>query len=350
MAVHYWRRFEGWAIRSTRSPLVVSRLELAAVYAVSIILLAVAFAFLDVAVNIITRAPDLSKIFDMSFWTMVAEQIVAQNWDFTLTLLLGIAIPVGFTIGFFLSGIALKPVENILRSRKRFIADAAHELRTPLSIMKTNAEVALAGGAEPDAQELREVLRDNLEETDRMTGIINNLLVLSRFDSKKSELEFHKVSFGEIARQAMKALEGLAERKNVSLSTTGLDRGVIWGNQTALEEVAVNIIKNAITYTPAGGAVTVSVQCRPKYMLFTVRDSGVGINKKDLAHVFDPFFRGDRARTRGKEKHFGLGLTLAQEIITQHQGAISIASPASGGTRVRVRLPGGMANCPSQHA
>ncbi len=254
----------------------------------------------------------------------------------SLILVFVVIVTITSGVGYLLARLALRPTEEAFKSQKRFIADVAHELRTPLSVIKTNSEVALLDRS-LDVR-VKSILKSNVEELNRASEIINNLLSLSSF-TRSGRMTFSAIDLGTIVDAAIKKLKAFAERKQIELTVKKSEPRTVWGNATALEQVVINLLKNAITFTPEGGLVSVEVE--PNYqgnVLLTVRDNGIGISHKDLFRIFEPFYRAERSRNR-RRGGSGLGLTIVSEIIKLHRGRITIKSALNQGTTAVVLLP-----------
>lgn len=252
----------------------------------------------------------------------------------TALIFLGVTSLFGYVIAY----IALKPTRDALASQKQFIGNVAHELRTPLSIIKTNIEVALLEGRLDS--KLRNTLLGNVDELDRTSDIINNLLSLNTLLNPE-RVEFSNVDLGVVVDAALAKLSILAKQKNITLSVTKGEFLIVSGNSVALEQAAMNLIKNAIIYTPQGGRVDVAIA--PNYyghIELRIHDTGMGISREDLFHVFEPFYRADRSRSRAHGGS-GLGLTIVSELVKLHRGKITMQSTEKQGTTVVVSLPVG---------
>lgn len=249
--------------------------------------------------------------------------------------LLGLLVVV-LVFGYVIAHIALKPTRDALSSQKQFIGNVAHELRTPLAIVKTNMEVALLDdGIDSD---LRRTLRDNVDELDRSADIINNLLSLNTL-LNPADIPFVTVDLGRVAEEAHAKLAALADRRGVRLTVQKKDFVLVRGNETALLQVALNVIKNALNHTPKGGKVDVRIEPDYRgYIELAVRDTGVGIAPEDLLHIFEPFYQADRSRS-GKHRGSGLGLTIVSEIIKLHGGKIYMRSTPEHGTLATIAIP-----------
>ncbi len=231
---------------------------------------------------------------------------------------------------------ALSPTRNALDSQKQFVGNIAHELRTPLSIIKTNTEVALFN--EKLDADTADTLRSNVEELDRISHIINNLLSMSAL-LRPEKMEFSAVDINAILDRVVALLSDLASRKNIELEVRNGTNRAVHGNAAALEQILMNVVKNAMAYTPVGGRVTVSTDMDLGGRIeIRVDDSGIGISEKDLAHVFEPFYRGDQSRNR-KTGGSGLGLAIVSELVKVHKGTISMRSVVGEGTTVIIALP-----------
>lgn len=249
-----------------------------------------------------------------------------------------VASVIAGTFGYLLSIITLRPARDALTSQKQFIGNIAHELRTPISVIKTNIEVALMDD-ELDPK-LRGLLMSNIEELNRTSDIINNLLSLNTF-VRTERIQFDNVDMGTVIDHAAAKLYSLARTKNIEVTIRKSEFRTAWGNATALEQVVTNLIKNALNYTPENGHVSVSIE--PDYQGFvrlTVADTGIGIAQKDLFRIFEPFYRADRSRNRVRGSS-GLGLTIVSEIIKLHRGTVTIKSAPQKGTTAIVSLPCG---------
>ncbi len=250
---------------------------------------------------------------------------------------------------YFATNVVLRPVKKTMEDQKRFMADAAHELRTPLSIIKTSSEIFLRGGASDETlADAVKLVKSNVEEVDRMAKIIENLLFIARY-ANRSQTPFYKLNFSELVSLMVKReteWSKTIKEKRIRLASAKYDWVQIWGNPAALEQMVKNLLDNAISYTPAGGSVMVSVvKNNQGEVELTVKDNGRGISPEDLPKIMEPFYRAGRTG-EGSEKedakvtgHAGLGLALVNEIVRLHRGRINIKSKLNKGTIVRVTFP-----------
>ena len=255
-----------------------------------------------------------------------------------LVILATIVIAATVVAGYAVARIILTPTRNALEFQKQFIGNVAHELRTPLSNIKTESEVAMLDPLM--REETKNLLTSNVQELNRISEIINNLLSLSA-SIRPERMEFRDEDLGTIVEHAIRKLADFAEAKGHEITVRMSERRLVWGNATALEQIAVNILKNAIMYTQPGGTIAISVEpVQPDYMELTVRDSGSGIARKDLFRVFEPYYRTEQSRNRS-QGGAGLGLTIVSELVKLHRGKITMRSIEGRGTSVIVLLPAG---------
>ncbi|HEY2838229.1 MAG TPA: heavy metal sensor histidine kinase, partial [Pirellulales bacterium] len=219
----------------------------------------------------------------------------------------------------------------------QFSADIAHELRTPLQVLRGESEVALAQGRSPE--EYKQVLESGLEECARLAKLIDSLLFLARADNPEMQIAREPLDLAAELSGAAEFYEPMAVEAGVTLiheanpgATARLDR-------TLLQRALGNLIANAIAHTPPGGRVTLSAARRGDRVEIEVNDTGCGIAAEHLSHLFDRFYRADPARTNAAG-HVGLGLALVQSIAALHGGAATIASQLGSGTQARLTFPG----------
>ena len=228
----------------------------------------------------------------------------------------------------------LERLERAFTAVKHFSADAAHELRTPLTILKGELEVALR--SPPTPEEYRSVLVSCLEEVDRLSALVTDLLFLARSDSGNMSIARTPVNLAAVLRDVCAALGALAEATRITFTHDAPTELWTRGSETMLFRLLFNLGENAIKYTPEGGAVTLTLEPHGTQASLSVRDTGAGIAAKEQPHIFDRFYRADPARSRGGT---GLGLALARSIVLAHGGRISVESRVGHGSCFTVRLP-----------
>jgi two-component system sensor histidine kinase CiaH len=237
----------------------------------------------------------------------------------------------------------LRPIERAHEQQKRFTADVSHELRTPLTALTMDTEVSLMDKKAP-AAELRKTLHGNLEEAERMKTLINNLLQLASLEANQLRTEFTQLNVKDIAKNAIKVVERLADSKHIKF-TTNLHDGTVAGDGPSLTQLFVILLENAVKYSPENSTVRVATSTHGRSVRFIVEDEGPGIPADALPHVFDRFYRADEARVSPKQTNgFGLGLSLAKLIADLHGAEIVLSSSVDKGTRALVRLPAASKN------
>ena len=229
-------------------------------------------------------------------------------------------------------------LERSFAEVRRFTADASHELRTPLAVLRTEAELAL--GRPPDGADHDQLPGSVLEECERLTRLTDQLLALAREDAGTARPAREPLDLAALVRDVADTLAPLAEAKQVRLAVRA-DRPVaLRGDAARLRRVFVNLVDNAVKYTPEGGSVAVEASAAGGAAVAVVRDPGVGIPPEHLPRVFDRFYRVDKARSRAAGGA-GLGLSIARSIVEAHGGRIELASAPGRGTTCTVSLPRG---------
>jgi signal transduction histidine kinase len=239
-------------------------------------------------------------------------------------------------LGYIIAGRTLRPIQENVNIQKRFLADASHDLRTPLAIMKSESQVLLQTGSR-DHVEFKEVIESNLEEIDKMSRLVDDLLIMARTEEIPNKTAFADVQVGELLQKAAKKIVARASQKHIDFSYELITDGVIRGEQYQLERAVQNILQNALNYTPDGGKITLSSTQKGDSYHITVKDTGVGISPKDLPHIFDRFYKA--SHSRNEESGSGLGLPIVRQIIERHGGLVTIESEEGVGTVVHIRLP-----------
>ena len=225
------------------------------------------------------------------------------------------------------------------QTRREFVANVSHELRTPLTNVKSYAETIISSGDELPAELRNKFLGVITNEADRMTRIVQDLLTLSKFDYGKMEMSFTRFSLREAVCNVCEAEQIDAENHGHELScTVPEDSLYVSGDKERIEQVVMNIVSNAIKYTPDGGRIDITAGTEGENVFVRVQDNGIGIPEKDLPRLFERFYRVDKARSR-ESGGTGLGLSIAKEILNQQRGQIAITSVYGEGTCVTITLP-----------
>lgn len=235
--------------------------------------------------------------------------------------------------GYALAHKSSRPVEESFAQMRRFMADAAHELRTPVTVLRARLEIALLQPR--DNVHNLTTLREASAETERIATVVDDLFTLARAEAGQQRPEHRRVSLDDVAFEGVERARVLAERRNVCLDVGALDESAIAGDPALIERLAMILLDNAIKYTAPGGTVTIAVEHigRDRCAL-VVSDTGAGIERDALPHIFDPFYRAER--TRANVDGSGLGLAIARWVAEVHRAEIIVNSEQGIGTSVRV--------------
>ena len=269
------------------------------------------------------------------------EEAALSQLRIVLLAVLAVSIVPAVGGGYLLSGRALRPIKTAMDSQRTFIADASHELRTPVAVVRTNAEL-LKRHLGPDtghtAASDQVALDDILSESDRLGRMVDQMLTLAEADAGQRTVLSSEISLNELIDEVARSMRSIAETRQMLLETRLIDDVSVNGDPGRLRELVSVLLDNAVKYADAGGRVEVALRKEHRKAIIEVSDNGPGIPRDALPHVFDRFYRVDEARSR-ESGGTGLGLAIARHIVDAHGGTINIESSASGGTKVTVELP-----------
>jgi signal transduction histidine kinase len=230
----------------------------------------------------------------------------------------------------------LTRLRDSVQTSRRFLADASHELRTPLTVIK--GELQEIVGRESVPGEIGEPIGSVLEEVARLEHLVSGLLVLSRLDAGEAQREWIDVDLAELTASTSEQMRLMAEDRGIHIESSALEPIVVPGDRGRLKQVIVNLLDNAIRFTPRGGTVTLRTARSDVYNTLEVHDTGIGIPNSALSQVFDRFFRVDDARSRD-DGGAGLGLSIAKSICSAHGGRIEVNSEVGHGSCFRLMFP-----------
>ncbi len=236
---------------------------------------------------------------------------------FSLLSLNAIILCVSGLSGYFLAGKTLNPIAKMMDDQKDFVSNASHELRTPLAALKSQIEVALRSKS-ISTKEAKDILKSNLEDVNNMVSLSNYLLKLNKFQLENNKLDFKKIELSKIIIK-------VAKDKNIKLD---LDKSIVKVNEDSIYELISILVDNAVKY---GENKEVFVTLKNKVL--KIKDNGIGISDSDLPHIFDRFYRGDKARSHDG---YGLGLSIAKQIADIHSAKIKVESKLGVGTTFKV--------------
>ena len=228
-------------------------------------------------------------------------------------------------------------LDQSFESMRRFTADASHELRTPLSVIRGEADLALAANRSP--AEYREALAVIHDESRRLSVLVEDLLNLARADAGRLMLQVQEFYFNDLVADCCRRAQAAAAARGVELECKATGDLPFRGDEELLGRLIGNLVDNAIRYTPRAGKVTVSIEAESGGVRLRVSDTGIGIPAEDAAHVFERFYRADPARTRA-DRGFGLGLSIVKWIAESHHGSVELDSKPAAGSTFTVTLPG----------
>lgn len=239
--------------------------------------------------------------------------------------------------GYFLAGRTLRPIQKMVEEQNRFITDASHELRTPLTSLKTSIEVYLRNKIHT-MKDSDNLLRSNLEEVNSLQYLSDNLIKLTHFQKTDDRLIFERVSVFEIINEAGRKVANLAKQKNIKI-INHVKKSIILGDKQSLTELFVILLDNAVKYSFKNKSVTITSEISENHIAVKIKDEGIGIEDKDIPYIFDRFYRADKSRTKENAEGYGLGLSIAQQIIDNHNGQIRVESKSGKGSAFSIHFP-----------
>ncbi len=297
--------------------------------------------------------PDLSLVYEKrvtgdTTYLAFADLAYVNSWH-SLALYLGgaslLALAVLLVINIFFARWALRPVASAWQQQRQFVADASHDLKTPLTVILANTSILLEHPERSIAEQVQWV-DSTQHEAQHMQALVNDLLLLAKLDEEQSigstpllqEQTSEKVDFSDLVEGELLQFESIAFEKDIIMTSEVEPRLEVTGNLVRLRRVVSTLIDNACKYTHAEQSVTVSLVKSGRFAKLSVNNTGTVIPAQDLPHIFDRFYRADKARTRDAGGH-GLGLAIAQSIAHEHKGTISVKSTEREGTTFTLTLP-----------
>jgi len=266
----------------------------------------------------------------------IAVDVALNRLENTLIIFNGAMIIIVPVIAWLMTRRTLAPVQHIHEQQKQFVSDVAHELRTPLSIMSGELEVALRKERTP--ADYQQVLNSSKQETDRLIELSENLLFLARADQGRQAIEFGKVDITDLIGSVIAGLQAQSTKQEIAVHFQPEEEPTfVRGQPGMLTRLFLNLIQNAILYTPSHGEIWISLSTGKQYVEVKVRDTGVGIPPEEQEKIFNRFYRVDASRSQ--TKGYGLGLAICKSIVELHHGSITVRSALRKGSTFTVILP-----------
>lgn len=255
----------------------------------------------------------------------------------TLAVINGVILIGAGCLGYFLAGKTLEPISRMVDEQNRFISDASHEFRTPLTSLKTSMEVSLRD-KNLDLKIAKKTINESLDEVNKLQSLSEGLLQMTQQQDYGNNLKFERLFLLPVVNQAVDRVKAVAKLKNIRIKNKTINYQ-IRGNRYSLTDLVVILLDNAIKYSDRGSSVTVDSEKTDRSVLIRIKDQGMGIEKKDIPHIFDRFYRADKVRTKSSDSGYGLGLSIAKKIADNHRGTILVESKTGKGTTMTVSLP-----------
>ncbi|MEI6267084.1 MAG: HAMP domain-containing sensor histidine kinase [bacterium] len=267
------------------------------------------------------------------------EQTLEDSYNNLFVRLIYINIGIlllGGGISFLLAKLTLKPLEESHERQSRFVSDASHELRSPLAAMQAEIDVTLRD-KNLDKKEAIKVLTSNKEEVEKMGALVSGLLDLAR--DRRDKIEMKELDIVDLVNNSLKTLVKPIKEKSINLVMEIPDNIKVKGSSTMLTQLFTIIIDNAVKYSPEKGEISIVAKKNLKDVFIRISDHGSGISKDNLQHIFDRFYRADTSRTKNHVEGYGIGLSIAENIVTVHNGRITASSEPEKGSCFTIILP-----------
>lgn len=246
-----------------------------------------------------------------------------------------LALALGGILSYYLARRTLEPIEEAMEAQSRFVSDASHELRTPITVLQTTNEVALRK-KQLSTTEAREIISQNVEEAMRLKNLTDNLLELLKSGGKTYIIQ--PVSLQEVTSESMNQVVSSALIKNIAVKDE-VENMSVMADGSALSQAVTILLDNAIKYSPKNSTILLHTKNQTGHVLLGISDQGIGIKAADLPHIFERFYRADHSRTSQITPGYGLGLSIAKQIIEDMDGEIFATSNPGKGSTFTIALP-----------
>ena len=279
--------------------------------------------------------------FNTFFQVIDDDEIIREAQNRLLILLGGInggILVLSGIFGYILAGRTLQPIQNMISEQNRFVSDSSHELRTPLTSLKSSFEVNLRD-PKLTLKEAKTLIKESIDEVDKLTLLSNNLLTLAQFDQMpESNIVFTQVSLKDALTTSIHKIKPRATQRKIKIIDNSHNVNLN-ADKSSIVDLFTIILDNAIKYSPDSTEINITSRIDNKFAEINFIDQGIGIDKKDLPHIFDRFYRADTARSKNDCGGNGLGLSIAQKITDLHHGSINVISRINHGSTFTIRLP-----------
>lgn len=274
---------------------------------------------------------------DQLFFLVEELQSAKQRVLYRLALTNGLILIGSAVASYLLAGKTLHPIKEALENERRFVADASHELKTPLTALKSSIEVTLRD-KNLNIPKMTQALKSNLVDVNDLAMLTENLLSLAQLEKSGNGFHPQLIDTREIYAAIKRRFSTIAKKKKIKLTLPNTNIQLN-ADEESLTKLLSILVDNAIKYTPINGSVHVSENVHKRHLLIKVVDTGIGMGQHELPHIFDRFFRADNARTKTDSPGYGLGLSIAKQIVQLHNGYITVKSKIDHGTTFTVCLP-----------
>lgn len=239
--------------------------------------------------------------------------------------------------GYILAGRTLKPIKEMIDEQNRFISDASHELKTPLTSLKSAFEVFLRN-KKSNLKEAKTIILEGISDVNKLQSLSESLLQLAQYQKLKDYTYFEAVSLAGVINEAVNKVKPIAGQKGIEIKKKTIDMDID-GNKYSLVDLIIILLDNAIKYSPNNSEILIDTEKKDGFAIITVKDQGTGISENDLPHIFKRFYRSDTARSKNQSGGYGLGLSIAKDIVILHNGTLKAKSAVNKGSVFMVSLP-----------
>lgn len=287
-----------------------------------------------------TNAAGPFVVANRTFRIPVSPELIQETQNRILYILIGVNFVILILsggVGYILAGRTLKPIKEMVEEQNRFISDASHELKTPLTSLKTAFEVYLRD-EKPTINETRLLVEESIEEVNKLQSLSESLLQLAQYQKPKEQLHFEPILVSHLIAESIHKIGPLAKKKKISIHQES-EEITLEGNRYSLVDMIVIFLDNAIKYSPLHSEIKIKTEKTDSHVIISIEDQGIGMSEEDKHRIFDRFYRADLARSKEDTNGYGLGLSIAKQIIEKHNGGISVTSELHKGSTFVVTLP-----------